>query len=256
MRPFINFFIFLFFVFSFACNKDNEKQNVKNTVQDTLSNKTKTENNSNIKKTDDKYYLDSTFYVLVNKGVSPFKFEIWRVKGSFGVKHFDDIYKINIYDSSSGKLLQTIDSSAMADVLTQLEFDDYNFDGYLDIYIKDRCAILDNCRGIVFIYGTNTHLFNIAHEFDEMTTVRADQKKKMIYSLNRSAAGASFVYEKFKYTDGKLILIESETQEVPETSQGKYHYVLKRRDNSGSMQTISDKYLKEPRMVNYNDEQK
>jgi len=184
-------------------------------------------------------HLDTTFYFRLKRGAPSIKFEYIS-----SVDH-ERINRINIYDSTSGKLLQTIDSADMNDFPVQVDFDDYNFDGWIDLYIRDGCVILGNCHGIVLLYDSTSATFKRAHEYDAMTSIRTFPQKKIIYSINRSAGGAEYVIQTYRFLGGKMVLVESESQErVGE----KYHYVLKRRDEDGKMIIVIDEYLEEPKL--------
>jgi len=123
---------------------------------------------------------------------------------------------------------------------------DYNFDGYKDIYLKDGCAILDNCSGNVFLYNPTTGKYKLANEFKDLTSIRTSKTKKRIYSLNRSSGGASWQMDVYKYINGKLTLIISESQGF-EPGKDKYHYAKEIRSSNGKMKTVKSKTSTEPR---------
>jgi hypothetical protein len=184
-------------------------------------------------------YPDTTFFFRIKRGKPSLKFEYVSSQDR------ERINKINIFDSLSGKLLQTIDSAEMNDLPVQVDFDDYNFDGWIDVYIKDGCMILGNCHGVVLLYDSASAAFKRAHQYDEMTTVRTFPQKKIIYSTSRSAGGSEFTHETYRFLKGEMVLVEFETQEP---TGEKYHYVLKKRDENGKMIIVIDEYLDEPRL--------
>lgn len=237
-------FIFIIFFSTISCGKTDDSQNEMTNQKDVS--KSEIENDSKYVDNDSlKYYLDSTLSISVNESLHELKFEFWRVLEDNEKDHYNLFDKIKIFDSKSDKLLQTIDSKDL-DGLVQIDFDDYNFDNYTDIYIKGSCMILNNCFGFVYLFNKDKSTFVISHEFDELTTVEANPKEKTINSLNRSRAGILFTSMVLKFINGKLTIIEIEEQEDANDSSGKYHYVHRKMDKSGKMRVIKDEILNEP----------
>jgi len=193
-----------------------------------------------------KNYLDSSYTVAINKSFK-IKINIWRIRESKEKNHYDHFCRLEIYNEIPDNLLQTIDTSGLEGIIN-VSFDDFNFDGYKDLYLTDGCAILGNCIGNVFLFNTKNNLFEIAHEFDDMTTIVTNQNAKTLTSTSRCCAGAGYDINTYKYIDGKLTLVKSISEETPGAESDKYHYVIKELDKNGKMQTIKDVYLKEPKL--------
>lgn len=194
-------------------------------------------------------YLDSAFYFRPSEKSAVLRFDIWRIEEGGRRAKYNEIAYINIFDSLTGDPVQKIDETNIIPdepiPIINFEFDDYNFDGYNDLYLKDACAILGNCNGIIFLYNGNNKIFEYSSQYTGLTTITADKEKKLIYSVNRSGAGAFYALETFRPENGKLILTEVEMQSPMEN--GKFHYTLERLNSKGEMEVITDEIYDEPR---------
>lgn len=97
---------------------------------------------------------DTTFIVQINDGLE-YKFNV--TKNSEGL-----IENITFHEftNEDGIFLATILNFSEEDFAHYIEFDDYNFDGYLDMYVHDPCMILANCHGKVYLYEEGTFQHN------------------------------------------------------------------------------------------------
>jgi hypothetical protein len=198
------------------------------------------------KETEDKIYLASVINIKPKSGAAKLRLKIYRYYNKYdrSKNNYDDIYKIKIYKANKGKLIQTLDENDF-ELAVQFDIGDYNFDGYKDIYLKDGCAISDNCTGHVFLYKPSTGKYKLAKEFDDLITIRISKTKKRIYSLNRSQAGASWQFDVYKYINNKLTLIISYSHSPG--ADGKYYYGKDIRMSNGKMKTVINKISTEPR---------
>jgi hypothetical protein len=130
------------------------------------------------------------------------------------------------------------------DYLFYPEFNDYNFDGYLDMYIHDPCMILGNCSGLVYIFNPGHSRFDHDPQFDDLTTVEVSPASGEIYSLNRSAGGSLFTRDTYKWENGKLVLVKRIS--VDASPSGGYEYKREERNKEGKMEVIEKKESKEP----------
>jgi hypothetical protein len=150
-----------------------------------------------------------------------------------------------IKDSATGKLIQTIDPDKDSLGIMNIEFNDFNFDGYLDLYVYDGCAILGNCYGKVYIFNKDLNKFVQEPAFDEMTSVYADKEKKIIRSFNQCCGGSESETKIYMYNDGKLTLIKNISKSY-NNKTSKFKYIFKEYDKNGklvnSKEIISDKY--------------
>jgi len=117
-------------------------------------------------------YLSKTIKIKPKRGKAKLKFEIYRIQDEYSKekKDYDKISEIKIYNSK-GRLLQKLTEKDF-EYAVDFTFDDYNFDGYKDIYLKDGCAILDNCSGNVFLYNPETGKYKLEDEFKDLTSIR------------------------------------------------------------------------------------
>jgi hypothetical protein len=139
-------------------------------------------------------------YRKIGKGLPALAFQVKIINTGMN----SPVKEIIIKDSESKKTLQTLTEDRDSIFVLNMEFNDYNFDGYLDLYLYDGCAILGNCFGQVYIYNPGKKLFVRDYAFDEMTSIWTDQEKKEVYSFNQCCAGASSSTATFKYSGGKL----------------------------------------------------
>lgn len=161
----------------------------------------------------------------------------------------EKITKIELLDEYN-KTVQAITSND-SEWFANTVIDDYNFDGYKDIYIHDGCAILGNCFGLVMLYDKPGKNFIRAKEFDNLTTIRLDPEKKLLSSLNRSGGGIYFTYQLYKYINSKLTLIEEEEQTTEynnKTNTEMYRYTRKKLNlKNNKMEVLTNSLLKEPK---------
>ena len=181
---------------------------------------------------------DSTFTVMINKND--------YVQLDFRIVKDGDIFKeINYSVHADDNVVlteKTIDLSN-DNYVHYVVFDDYNFDGYLDMYLHDPCMVLGNCIGMVYLFKDGG--FVHATQFDDMTTVSADPEKKLIYSSNRSAAGSLFTYETFRWDAGILKLIKR----ISQNYDGDFYlYTIEELDSKGNLKIVKQERLSEPRL--------
>jgi hypothetical protein len=150
-----------------------------------------------------------------------------------------------VKDSATGKLIQTIDPDKDSLGIMNIEFNDFNFDGCLDLYVYDGCAILGNCFGKIYLYNSDLKKFVHDPAFDEMTSVYVDKEKKIIRSFNQCCGGSESETKIYTYYDGKLTLIKNISKSYNNKTL-KFKYVFKEYDKNGklvnSKEIISDKY--------------
>jgi hypothetical protein len=172
---------------------------------------------------------DTVIYRKINIDIPSFVFQV-KIINSY---MYSPVKEIVIKDSATKKTLQTLNSDRDSLFVFNMEFNDYNFDGYLDLYLYDGCAILGNCFGKVFIFNQEKKEFIRDMAFDEMTSVSVNKDKKEIYSFNQCCAGASSTYSVYRYSDGKLYKFK----EINEDYEGKSKsiYIITEYDKNGKV---------------------
>ena len=184
---------------------------------------------------------DSSFTLDINTGddINEYFFEIYHYDGS------DEIDSIKYWPGKPDKanVLALLED----DYAHSIDFDDYNFDGYLDMYTHDPCMILGNCHGRVYIFNTGLGEFKHDPRFDGMTSVTALPESKTIFSSNRSAAGTIFTNETFQWEGEELILTKRVSQNLTDGEDAlMYLYKVEERNKNGELITIEEKILQEP----------
>ena len=180
---------------------------------------------------------DSTFTVDIDLSDNQkiLSFELFNYEDS------DVIGTIKYWDNNQSPLNAIV--LLKDDFAHYIEFDDYNFDGYLDMYVHDPCMILGNCFGKVYIFENNRYKHD--PQFNNMTTVIADPESKEIFSSNRSAAGSIFTNETFKWQGDILIL----TKRVSQNYDGDYYiYTVEELSSDGTLKITKQERLSEPRL--------
>jgi hypothetical protein len=170
---------------------------------------------------------DTVIYRKIHKDISAFAFQIKIINSYI----YSPVKEIVIKDSATKKTLQTLNSDRDSLFVFNMEFNDYNFDGYLDLYLYDGCAILGNCFGKVLIYNPVKKQFVHEITFDEMTSVSLNKDKKEIYSFNQCCAGASSTYAVFRYSDGKLYKFKEINKDYD--GKSKFIYIITEYDKNG-----------------------
>ncbi|MCX6159203.1 MAG: hypothetical protein NTY74_14580 [Ignavibacteriae bacterium] len=108
-------------------------------------------------------------------------------------KLLEGLQYINIIDSLTCKMIQRISTSDIklnknqSEELisfTELHFDYYNLDDYLDIYFMQDCGAHGPCTGYYFLYDMKKGKYVYAKEYDKLFDISVDRKKKLIYSAN------------------------------------------------------------------------
>jgi hypothetical protein len=187
---------------------------------------------------------DTVFYRKVSEGAPILAFYITLKEKSDRKFDYFPIKSITIKDYNTDETLQVIDEQKDDLGIANIEFNDFNFDGYTDMYVYDACAILGNCFGNVYLYNKDSHKFVRSKEFDNLTTVNIDNVKREIYSLNRCCGGALYTYGIYKFINDKLTLVK----EIAEDTDGDsgYIYTVKERDTKGKMKVVKKIKSKEP----------
>lgn len=233
-------FIFALGLICFSCSKEKVQEEIKLSNKDSVKQTDIIhEKKTDLRDTNIRSILDTI--IMINK--PDLKIEVW--KGIENRQKYDLITKIKIYFKSTLKLIQEITDTEILNY--QIKIADYNFDGYTDIYLHDNCMLLNNCSGSVLLFDPNIEKFVHAKEFDNLTTIEVDKKKKLIYSTNSSRAGAEFLVEAFKYNKKKLVLVERESQSGEPWGEI-FYYTLEKRDSNGIMRTIKSLKYKDGRI--------
>jgi len=176
---------------------------------------------------------DTVLYRKTGKDIPVYEFYLERKNNT---DEWDAIKSITIKDSATGKIIQVLDSQKDSLFIVNMEFNDYNFDGYTDMYLYDACAVLGNCFGKVFLFDPKKKIFVREKIFEEMTTVCIDDAKKEVYSFNQCCGGNESDSRIYRYINGKLT-IQKQVSKTYSDIQAKYIYTVKEFNNMGKVKT-------------------
>lgn len=174
------------------------------------------------------------------------------------------LQNVNILDSISGKLIQRIDYSdiklrkkSIDDKIyfTELHFNYYNLDDYIDIYLLQDCGAHGPCSGYYFLYDKSTGKYIYAKEYENLFDICVNKKRKLIYNFSNSGNGY-WTFETYKRKGNKLYLIEEESLKPVESDDNSelYKYARRKRNSNGKLlmietfdtsQVIEPKYFKD-----------
>jgi hypothetical protein len=173
---------------------------------------------------------DTVFYRKPGQSMPVMEFYAIRKADAF----WDPIQSLTVKDSATGKVILVIDSEKDSVFVFNINFDDYNFDGYKDMYLYDLCALYGNCSGRVFIFDPAKKVYVHDRAFDEMTSVSIDNEKKEINSWRQFEMGIESESAVYKYIEGKL-MIQKEIIVEYEKEKSLYIYTVKVYDTHGKL---------------------
>jgi TonB family protein len=113
--------------------------------------------------------------------------------------------------------------------------DDYNFDGYKDIYVMTNWGVTGNRNGCVWLYNPTTGLFDYSKEFSDIAIHDVDASTKILSSIGNSSA-TDWQQERYVVINNLPVLIWSEKQD---SENGILHCEIDEKRN-GKMVTVLD----------------
>jgi len=125
---------------------------------------------------------------------------------------------IEVYRGDSKELLQHLNGCGWSAVELRpadsdwFIDDDFNFDGYQDIYVLTGKGATGNESGCVWLYNPATGRFDYNQEFSGLPGYKLDDDSKTIFTFERNGAG---IYEakRYKVENNRLVLIWSVSQD-------------------------------------------
>jgi len=113
--------------------------------------------------------------------------------------------------------------------------DDYNFDGYQDIFLMTDWGATGNFGGCIWLYDAKTGRFDYSKEFSAIEIHEVDAATKTLSSISNSSA-ADWEQERYAVRNNHPVLIWSEEQD---SDNAKTHCEIQERRN-GKMVTVLD----------------
>jgi len=127
----------------------------------------------------------------------------------------DSSYTLKLYTQSENKwmLSDSINSPDLASVNFKIYFNDYNFDGQSDIFIRTSASngyVME--RGILLIINPETHKMEIHNEALELANMYPDSVTKTVISDEFTWCKRNLIYvlckSKYNWKQNKLILVD------------------------------------------------
>lgn len=158
-----------------------------------------------------------------------YRFELLLLLDSEGNREYDDYCKINIIDSKTNFIHQTIDSiliiMAVGTVDNEIETGDYNFDGYPDFSIVSFADMHgDNIENDYYLYNPTTdkfYLIPIGYRAKDgrwcnLTNGQFNPNNKKIYeNIDYKVYNLSEVHNEYKWCGDSIKLIKTDTLYFP-----------------------------------------
>jgi len=107
--------------------------------------------------------------------------------------------------------------------------DDFNFDGYKDVFLETWHGATGNWGGCIWLYNPATRQFNYSNEFSKLAGFSLYPKTKTISTFGRGGmAGKVYVVEQYAIRENRPVLIWSQNQDWDD-SQKKLHCIVRER---------------------------
>jgi len=160
----------------------------------------------------------------------------------------ESLLSLSIFDSSSRRQIQKISTHDVYPqkgtaydtvTFTEIHFDYYNFDDYMDIFILQTCGAHGPCYGFYFLYDKNKSKYVYAKEYSLLYEISVNKKKKLIYDCSSSGNG-HWSYETYELKGNKPFLIEDESLMRVDTDHNSelYRYVRRMRNSRDKFVTV------------------
>ncbi|HUK31144.1 MAG TPA: hypothetical protein VLV89_08520 [Candidatus Acidoferrum sp.] len=119
--------------------------------------------------------------------------------------------------------------------------EDFNFDGYLDIYLVTNWGATGNQYGCVWLFNPAARRFDYNKEFSDLPRFWLDPESKTIFTFDKGgAAGAVHFAKKYKVEGNRPVLIWSENQDW-DWERKEFHCVVQELHGK-KMVTVRDEW--------------
>lgn len=132
---------------------------------------------------------------------------------------------------------------APSEALDWFQAEDFNFDGYLDIYLITSWGATGNHDGCIWLYNPSTRQFEYNEDFSKISPAQVDPATKTLLEFEHGGmAGMVFEAEKYKVEDNRPILVWSESQDW-DSGKKQLHCTVQQRRGI-KMETVRDVWAK------------
>jgi hypothetical protein len=119
--------------------------------------------------------------------------------------------------------------------------DDFNFDGYQDVYLPTSWGGTGNESGCIWLYNSESKRFDYSKEFSALSRAWLDPSTKTLLTFsNGGMVGMVHVAEKYAVENNRPVLIWSENQDWDDKKDQFHCVVQERRGNR--MVTVRDEW--------------
>jgi hypothetical protein len=119
--------------------------------------------------------------------------------------------------------------------------DDFNFDGYKDIYLLTNYGVTGNRNGCVWLYNAATKNFEYSKEFSDLSRYWLDPATKTIFTFSTGgAAGMVHSAQRYVVKNNRPVLVWSENQDL-DGEKRQFHCVVQ-EFRGRQMVTIRDEW--------------
>lgn len=167
----------------------------------------------------------ATFTFDIGKGLRPFTFKIIPKKQDMHPSQQDQglwatpaptIGDIEVFRGHSTAPLQHLTGCDFSDMESPPKehwfyTEDYNFDGYQDVYLMRFWGATGNTIGCIWLYDPKTAHFKYSEEFSNLDIKKVDAGTHRLLSESNASAG-DWIREWYSVDDNQPVLIWSEAE--------------------------------------------
>ena len=172
-----------------------------------------------------------------------FKFKIAKSLPEFTFKVVpelnpgDTVKRIDVYRGDSDKVFQQLEGCEFANMEALpngsdwFRAEDFNFDGYKDVFLMTWWGATGNYGGCIWLYHPGSGRFEYSKELSELPWRRLDPATKTILTFeNGGGAGSAYDANRYRVEDNRPVLIWHEHQDWDDDKKQFHCTAEERRD--------------------------